>query len=168
MKQKPKCKCGCNRPVKWNKIKKDWNIYLLGHANRSEVIPKTICQELGIKPYSHYPLFKTVSKEARQKMSDAKKSKLHPLFKKPKDPIYPIEWTRSLRKQIRDRDNNQCQNPNCEQNSKKYTLEVHHIDYDPKNCDPANLITICKQCNIKANHNKKYWAEIYQNIIKSK
>ena len=31
---KPKCKCGCNESVKWNRSKKTWNTYIQGHHNK--------------------------------------------------------------------------------------------------------------------------------------
>jgi 5-methylcytosine-specific restriction endonuclease McrA len=41
------------------------------------------------------------------------------------------------------------------------SLEVHHIDYDKYNNKEYNLITLCKQCNVRANYNRNYWKEIY-------
>jgi hypothetical protein len=30
-------------------------------------------------------------------------------------------------------------------------------DYDKKNCDPKNLITLCNSCHSKTNFNRKKW-----------
>ena len=32
----PLCECGCGQPVKWNKLKKEWNKYLQHHHKRSK------------------------------------------------------------------------------------------------------------------------------------
>jgi len=47
-------------------------------------------------------------------------------------------------------------------------LAIHHIDYVKKNCVPENLITLCYSCNSRANYNKGFWKELYQNIIVEK
>ena len=44
-------------------------------------------------------------------------------------------------------------------------LSVHHIDYNKKNCKEANLITVCQQCNIRANSNRAYWQDFYASKI---
>jgi hypothetical protein len=80
---------------------------------------------------------------------------------------YPIEFGRkTLKRKIKERDNYQCQNPYCESDSK--ILAIHHIDYDKKNCNEDNLITLHDVCNIKANFNREFWKEIYQEIIRRK
>ena len=78
---------------------------------------------------------------------------------------YPQEWTGKLRESIRNRDNYECQN--CGMTEEEHltvygrVLEVHHIDYNKQNCNKENLITTCKQCNIRANANRDYWQKIY-------
>lgn len=64
---------------------------------------------------------------------------------------YSIDWTETLRRSIRERDHYICQL--CSQ----YGNIVHHKDYNKKNCDPKNLITLCIRCNPKVNFNKEYW-----------
>jgi hypothetical protein len=82
---------------------------------------------------------------------------------------YPQEWTESLRESIRKRDNYECQNCNMteEEHIIVYgqVLHVHHIDYNKKNCSKNNLITLCHQCNLRANRNRNYWKEFYQNKL---
>ena len=77
-------------------------------------------------------------------------------------PYCPI-WTKWFRKEIKERDNFRCQNPDCEHKFEK--LVVHHIDYDKKNCSTNNLITLCRSCNAKANFNREHWKEFYSNKI---
>lgn len=75
-----------------------------------------------------------------------------------------------LRTIIRKRDRYKCQN--CKITEKqhlikaKQNLEIHHIDYNKQNCKLSNLITLCKQCNLKANKNRDYWFAYYAYIIK--
>lgn len=64
---------------------------------------------------------------------------------------YSVDWTTTLRRSIRERDNYICQLCN------QYGNIVHHKDYDKKNCDPDNLITLCKSCHSKTNYSRKYW-----------
>lgn len=78
---------------------------------------------------------------------------------------YPTEFNRKLKRLILERDNNQCQDPNCNYLSKK--LDCHHIDYDKKNNNPDNLITLCRSCHGKTNNkkNRKYFTEFYSEIM---
>lgn len=64
---------------------------------------------------------------------------------------------------IKERDNYTCQNPDCRKNSIRMT--THHIDYNKKNCDPSNLITLCNSCNSRANFNRKRHTNFYQRIM---
>lgn len=65
---------------------------------------------------------------------------------------------------IKDRDNNMCLNPCCTSKNPS-DLTIHHIDYNKKNCKPANLITICRSCNSKANTNRGWHKAWYKTII---
>lgn len=64
---------------------------------------------------------------------------------------YSINWTRTLKTAIKQRDNYTCQI--CNQHGNM----VHHIDYDKKNCNLNNLITLCNSCHAKTNQNRDYW-----------
>lgn len=68
---------------------------------------------------------------------------------------YSLEWTQKLKRLIRCRDNNKCHI--CKQEGKF----VHHIDYDKKNCNPDNLITLCRVCHIKTNFNREKWKRYF-------
>ena len=103
-----------------------------------------------------------LSKESIKKAADAKRGKpqpwdhSHPGHKGRKGAFldknyfwdggksfekYTLNWTETLKRSIRERDNYICQI--CSQ----YGNEVHHKDFDKKNCDPKNLITLCKRCH---------------------
>jgi len=86
-----------------------------------------------------------------------------------KNAEYPPGFNEKLKGQIRERDNYTCVCGITEEEhiiiyGKK--LEVHHIDYDRGNCNKDNLITLCKQCNNRANLNRKYWEKYYNNKLK--
>jgi len=72
---------------------------------------------------------------------------------------YSLDWTETLRRSIRERDNYICQL--CSQ----YGNVVHHIDYNKKNCNPDNLITLCRSCNARVNSNREYWQSYFQNKL---
>lgn len=75
------------------------------------------------------------------------------------EPYCDIWLDKEFKESILERDNHECQNPDCWQTSKKLT--VHHIDYNKKNCRPKNLITLCNSCNVRANYNRSYWKKLY-------
>lgn len=33
-----------------------------------------------------------------------------------------------------------------------YTLTVHHLDHDPSNCAPDNLVALCQRCHLWLQH----------------
>ena len=77
---------------------------------------------------------------------------------------YTSDFNRQLKDRIRVRDNFICQLcgvPELECNER---LSIHHIDYNKKNCEKSNLISLCRSCNTKVNFNKKY----YQRCFKKK
>ena len=78
---------------------------------------------------------------------------------------YPPEFNKKIREEIRKRDNYTCQNCNMLEEEQLtimgYILSVHHIDYDKKNSNKNNLITLCHWCNLKANINRDYWVKYY-------
>ena len=69
---------------------------------------------------------------------------------------YTTDWTNALRKIIRKRDNYSCQLCFKEGN------QIHHINYDKKDCNPQNLITLCESCHSKTNANREKWKKILQ------
>lgn len=111
------------------------------------------------------------SAETRKKISEARKGKRcgtdHYQWRGgPSIRGYCWVWHNTeFKESIRQRDNYQCQNPYCWNKSITRKLDIHHIDYNRKNCHPLNLITLCRSCNIRANTNRNYWENLYQNII---
>ena len=72
---------------------------------------------------------------------------------------YGAGFNKQLKEEIRERDNYRCQNKdcNCTQKENGKQLDVHHIDYDKKNCNPDNLTSLCIKCHRKTNSNRDYW-----------
>lgn len=105
------------------------------------------------------------SKESKLKMSDAQKGEksrcwLGGISFEP----YPPKFNKQLKMLIRERDNFTCQE--CKQTEKKlgYDLATHHIDYNKKNCDPDNLISLCKPCHAQTNFDRKDWTNYFKNL----
>ena len=103
-----------------------------------------------------------------QRMSNAKKGKylgeLSPVWNNGSSfEEYGIEFNKELKQSILERDNHICQDPNCSLENHK--LAVHHIDYNKKNNNPENLITLCNSCHSKSNFNRQYWTDYYSKIM---
>jgi hypothetical protein len=86
---------------------------------------------------------------------------------------YPSLFSNAIfRAKIKTRDDYVCQECNISEEEHiivfSYALSIHHIDYDKKNCNPTNLITVCHACNARANHNKDYWQQHFQDLLKSR
>jgi len=77
---------------------------------------------------------------------------------------YCEQWKdKEYKESIKERDGYMCLNPYCKGNYKR--LNIHHIDYNKKNCHPLNLITLCASCNSKANKYREWHKEWYNIII---
>jgi 5-methylcytosine-specific restriction endonuclease McrA len=105
--------------------------------------------------------------EVREKIKQTLKGKLvgekNPNYKGGKSfEVYPEQFWQ-LRKAIRERDSYTCQV--C---GEYPAFDVHHIDYNKKNNEPENLITLCRNCHSKTNGNREYWKGLLQNLMKNK
>ena len=186
-----KCKCGTEFEEynKWGRKRE----FVRGHNERGKSRSDVTRQLISIATSGeNHPMYgKHHSPKSKQLMSDANSGEKHPLFgKHPSDAtrqlmsekqsgeknynwqggiskeLYCQEWDIWLKKEIKERDDFQCQNPDCDSKViKNNPLCVHHIDYDKKNCSTNNLITLCKSCNAKANFNRKYWQELYERLF---
>lgn len=72
---------------------------------------------------------------------------------------YPTLFNKKLKKLVIERDKFECK---LFQNKNKI-LYVHHIDYNKKNCNPENLITLCPSCHTKTNYNRNKWMKFFKN-----
>lgn len=77
---------------------------------------------------------------------------------------YTADFNTQLKDYIRDRDNGVCQL--CGEREKSgQKLSTHHIDYDKKNCEPNNFVSLCRSCHGKMHFNREYWRcywQVYQ------
>lgn len=77
---------------------------------------------------------------------------------------YSIKRTRKFKRIIRERDNRTCQI--CWETQWWKSYPIHHIDYNKLNCEENNLITLCKSCHAKTNHNRDYWIIYFDEQLK--
>ena len=105
------------------------------------------------------------TKEWNQKISETKKGISNYKIKGNKNPNwqggksfepYSVDWTEDLKRAIRKRDRYTCQV--CK---KEPATSVHHIDYNKKNSNLNNLITLCRKCHSKTNFNRKKWSKYF-------
>ncbi len=122
----------------------------MSNSHKGKILPEEIRQKMRA----------AWSKERKKEKSEQNKDK----FKGEKNPawqggksfeLYTVNWTKDLKRAIRKRDKYICQI--C---SKEPAIYVHHINYNKKNNNCDNLITLCHSCHSKTNHNRKYWQEV--------
>jgi hypothetical protein len=155
----PLCACGCGEKVNMGKY--NWNEYII---------------------YHHIP-FEHPSEETLQKMrkprSEKGKENIRLALARPEVQIkmsgenchlwkggiylpYTEDWTNTLKEAIKQRDNYQCQLCLISQEESERKLDVHHIDYNKNNCDPNNLITLCRSCHSKTNYKREKWVIFFE------
>ena len=168
----PLCACSCKERVRWNKSKRKWNKYIHGHHGRNKItIECAYCKKSkkihsGEKRKQNFCNCKCMGKWMSENLCGPLSSNWQGGISA--EPYCDIWLDQDYKNDIRDRDNNECQNPTCRHNTDHLPLEGHHIDYDKKNCHPWNIITTCKSCNCRANFNREWWQELYQNILSEK
>jgi len=75
---------------------------------------------------------------------------------------YGIEFNKKLKTLIRERDNYSCQICGIKQNERLH--DIHHTDYDKKNNEKWNLITLCHSCHARTNDNREYWLGYFKTL----
>lgn len=130
------------------------------HSQYKNGLP--ICVDCGKQLKNYY---------AKRCHSCCQKGELHPNWIDGRSyELYPSYFTESLKESIRKRDNYTCQNCGMTEEEHilimNWSLTVHHIDYNKKNCNKINLITLCHICNVRANYNREHWLTQYQNKIR--
>lgn len=73
---------------------------------------------------------------------------------------YPVEF-KKIKKYIKKRDNFAC--VLC--GTAKKRLDVHHIDYDKKNNEENNLITLCFRCHMLTNFQRNFWETLFSALL---
>jgi len=170
-------KGGAENTNKGKHIWKDKKHPMLGKHQSEESKLKNRLSNLGkVSPRKGCHLLDTTKQKLRlihlgKKLSDIQKKNISDghkgLLIGEKNPMwqggksfepYDINWNKILRRNIRERDKYTCML--CGDLQDKFVFSVHHIDYNKKNCNPDNLITLCKRCHAKTNTNRNKW-EIY-------
>jgi hypothetical protein len=77
------------------------------------------------------------------------------LLIQPRKSEYPPEWTERLKDEIRERDGRICVLCGCGEGERAH--QIHHVDYIKSHVHPTNLVTLCKSCHGKTNHNREFW-----------
>ena len=70
---------------------------------------------------------------------------------------YTPEFNGQLKESIKKRDNDTCR-----LYGENKGLAIHHIDYNKKNNNEDNLITLCRSCNSIVNFNRLYWINFFK------
>jgi len=73
---------------------------------------------------------------------------------------YSVDWVDTLKRSIRERYKYICQICNS------YGNNIHHVDYNKKNCNPSNLICLCRSCHCKTNFDREKWTKYFMNKLK--
>lgn len=129
----------------------------LGYKQTPETIEKRIKANTG-------------KKRSPEQIENLRHGNLHifsALDKLVKNKYCPL-FSKKLKEEVRLRDNFTCQNCGIIQEEHKLKsgkiLTPHHIHYDKSNCYP-DLITLCTNCNLKANYNRNKWEVYYMNKL---
>lgn len=117
-----------------------------------------------VKLGSKNPMYgKHFTLEQRKRISDAKKKQNNNYSGKNNgnwkggisNSPYGREFNKELKKLIRERDLYRCQSCFMSEKdtqsikSNNRALDIHHIDYNPLNNSPDNLISLCHSCHLK-------------------
>jgi hypothetical protein len=107
------------------------------------------------------------TEESKQKQSLVKMGENNPVWKNGASfAPYSLEWRRSLKNKIRQRDNNICQLCMVNIDELGVGWATHHIDYNKDNCEENNLILLCKKCHGKTNHtHRDLWMLLFEVIL---
>ena len=97
---------------------------------------------------------KHLPEETRIKISEARKDKNtlenHPNWQGGKSfEPYPLSWNKTFKEQIRFRDGYKCQICGVPEIECSRNLHVHHRDFNKKNIELKNLISLCQPCHMK-------------------
>jgi len=72
---------------------------------------------------------------------------------------------RDFKEYIKWRDGYICNNAGCTKNT---DLVIHHVDYNKKNCELSNLITLCRACNSRVNKNRVWYETWFKRLLSRK
>jgi len=168
--EKKKCKCGCGCETKWLQREYRYNDWINGH-NKSRLGKRNNEAQLKaarIRALSGALTFlgRRHSEKTKRMLSDKNKGRCagdkNPMWKggifKSK---YPKDFNKDLKNVILGRDFGSCQM--CKKTNS--VIAVHHIDYDKRNNSIWNLISLCRKCHGRTNHNRSYWHMVCKDLM---
>lgn len=103
-----------------------------------------------------------LSAEWKKKLSLALIGERNPRWRGGSRVSYAPGWTKIVRRAIRERDFYKCKLCGIPQNGSAH--HIHHIDYDKRNNNPDNLITLCVGCHSRTNQDRETWPFLLQEL----
>lgn len=70
-----------------------------------------------------------------------------------------------LKEEIRCRDKYKCVFCGLEQVKNGRQLDCHHIDYNKRNHNRFNLVSLCRKCHMKTSYKRNRWIRIFKEYI---
>jgi hypothetical protein len=145
------------------KAKKKMSLWHKGKKFTKETKEKLSQKHKGLNIWLKGKPWSEVRRKAQEKFIPKPKIKPIKINNKEYDP----NW-HEIRKIIYARDKWICQECNCKCFDKKRKIkgkriQCHHIDFNDKNNEQDNLITLCASCHGKTNFNKEKWIIYYRN-----
>ena len=81
---------------------------------------------------------------------------------------YTKDFNNKFKRAIRKRDNQICMLCGVHREKLNRALNVHHINYDKSLSIPQNCISLCLNCHMKTNHNRKHFVKFLQSLLEEK
>ncbi len=106
--------------------------------------------------------------ERVRKYGESIKGEKHPNWEGGKSfEPYGTDFDEKLRRKIRARDNHTCQECDFTEEQLGRRLSVHHIDYNKKNNNSENLVSLCKSCHGQTNFKRKDWTKYLKKKVEN-
>lgn len=79
---------------------------------------------------------------------------------------YPAKFNKIFKLKIKQRDSFTCQKCGTKEDELKWSLSIHHIDFDKNNINIKNLISLCRACHAETNYNRNKWINFYKKFMR--
>ncbi len=134
-----------------------------GRIHTQEARKKISISRLGKK----HPMYgKHHSEEAKKRIGKAQEKDNNHFWRGGKSfEPYGLEFNNKLKNQIRERDKYQCRECGLHQELLGYKLHIHHIDYNKRNNNMKNLISLCRSCHTQTGFKRNDWTNYYKGKI---
>lgn len=169
------CECGCGKEIiikphhRWSGIPR----FIHGHNNKGKYGIRHVIMPKGEK-HGNYkggmPKCKTCGKLLGHYMSTYCQSCCCAREKNNNwqggisyEPYTP-DFNQQLKDRIRTRDNFICQLCGVPELECNRRLTIHHIDYNKKNYEDNNLISLCLICHNKTGINREHWTNYFYKL----